>query len=81
MNIDELLEFDSSQWDKLTEEQLFAIFKPSLTVTRPELAPRAVQKQRTEPVIKNMTPGKSAALQALQMEGLDLSFLQRRRKK
>jgi len=79
--LEDLVDFDSSQWDKLTEEEMHAIFKESLTVTRPEMAakPRG-QTNMAAPVI-NMTPNKAAALKALQLEGLDLSFMAKRKKR
>ncbi len=80
--LEDLVDFDSSQWDKLTEEEMHAIFKESLTVTRPEMAakPRGQNNSMSAPVI-NMTPNKAAALKALQLEGLDLSFMSKRKKR
>ncbi len=83
MNIDDLCEMDSSQLEALTDEQLMVIFKPFLSVTRPELARANRTNAKTvnsklPPIV--MTEAKQKALAMLSESGVDMSFLNRMRK-
>ena len=85
MTLEALVELDSAGWDKITDAQLLEIFKDALTVTRPEMAatrPKSNNTQ-TQPVLQKLmqNPDKAAAIKRLQMEGLDLSFMNKRKKR
>ncbi len=81
MTIDELVELDSKGWEKLTDADLLLIFKDALTVTRPELAKTRTTNQQKQLPIINMNPAKQAALKELQLAGLDIGFMMRKKKK
>ena len=80
MTIEELADLHSDELAKLTTTQLEEVLKPYFNVTRPELAPKSVKGMRQETQVY-LSPQKRAALAALQDEGIDLSFLNKRKKK
>jgi hypothetical protein len=80
MSIDEMVGLSADQLEKLSDEQLLEYFKPYLDVTRPERAKREKQKE-TKLIQVQLSPQKQAALKALAESGVDLSFLNARRKR
>lgn len=81
MTIEELADLSADKLEALSNDQLTAILSPFYNVTRPELV------QRNEPVSKvssivtaSMSPEKRRALEALAQTGLDLSFLNKKKK-
>lgn len=84
MTIDQLVELDADEWDKLSDAQLMEIFKPFLSVTRPEIVranrPKQSITMQNKPVVI-MDERKQKALAMLASEGMDMSFLNRMRTK
>jgi hypothetical protein len=80
MTIDQLLGLNADEWDKISDEQLEAIFRPMFNVTRPDIAPKH-HTRKQELVVQFMSPNKKAAIEALQLDGFDLSFLKKRKRK
>lgn len=82
MTLDELLECNAAQLEAMSDTQLLEHFKQYLTVTRPELAPKRQAKSSTayQPVIP-LSPQKQAMLAMLASEGVDMGFLNRRKKR
>jgi hypothetical protein len=76
---EQVLDFDSLQLEKLTDEQLMLVYGNALNVTRPEYAGRVVDKK--EQVAVYIPPAKKRAIEMLQAEGMDLSYLNKRRKR
>lgn len=81
MTIEQLAELTADKLAALSTEELDKILRPYYQVTRPELAPKpnVNGKQVYEPM-PYMTPGKKAAFEAMKAEGMDLSFLRRKKK-
>ena len=69
MTLDELVDFDADQWEKLTDAEITAFFADKFIVTRPELAPRAHKQQEMEPINYAL----QAKMQKLAALGIDLS--------
>lgn len=82
MTIEELAELTAEKLEALSDKELTAILSPYFIVTRPELAPRP-EKKKESPTqgLMGLSPQKREALALLAQEGVDLSFLQHRRKK
>jgi hypothetical protein len=79
MTLEQLLECDAATLEKMTDEQLLEHFKPYLTVTRPELVVRKTNEPKPQQVY--IPPAKKAALALLAEEGIDLSFVNKRKKR
>lgn len=78
MTLSELAELTADKLEKLTDKELEEILKPYYNVTRPELAPKK-QTTMQQPQLY-LSPQKRAALAMLEAEGIDMSFLQRKRR-
>lgn len=78
MTLSELAELTADKLEKLTDKELEEILKPYYNVTRPELAPKK-QTIMQQPQLY-LSPQKRAALALMEDEGIDMSFLQRKRR-
>jgi len=76
---DMVVELDSKSLESLTDADLQTIYGQALNVTRPEYAGRVVNEKAK--VMAYVPPAKKRALEMLQAEGIDLSFLNNKRKK
>ena len=79
MTIEELADLSADRLKALSTEELTEILRPYFNVTRPELAPKRSERKET-PILKVISAEKRAALALLSEEGVDLSFLRRRKK-
>lgn len=82
MSIEELADLTAEKLEALSAEELEAILKPYFNVTRPEQAkkePNAAPKQKELPVY--ISPNKMKAIEMLEEEGIDFSFLRNRNKR
>jgi len=79
MSIDEICGMSAAELAKMTDEQLLEHFKPFLDITRPERVRQVKQKEMKVQQIQ-LSPMKQAALEMLKQSGVDLSFLNARRK-
>ena len=82
MKLEDLLECDGSTLQAMTDEQLLEHFKQYLCVTRPEQirATREVSRPKQQPIIY-ISPAKKAALEMLQANGVDLSWMNNNKKR
>lgn len=78
MTIEELADLSADELCKLSNEELTKILSPYFAVTRPEMIVRTEKKQEAPVYI---SPQKQAALALLAEEGVDISFLNRKKKK
>lgn len=78
MTIEDLAELTSDKLKALSNDELTAILSPYFTVTRPELVVRKTPERQQ--AIVNISPEKRAALALMSEEGIDLSFLRKRKK-
>lgn len=82
MTIEELCKCSAAQLEALSDKELLEHFQKYLTVTRPELATKPVNSKPKEQVyVPQYTAQQKLALEQLAAEGVDLQFLQRRKKK
>lgn len=82
MTIEELCECSADELEKMSDEQLLSYFKEHLTNTRPEMVQtRQATERRSSLETVYVSPSKQKALQFLAAEGLDMSFLNNRKKK
>lgn len=83
MTLEELWEKTGDELGAMTDEQLLEFFRPYLTVTRPELADKPSRK--VVPTFQNpvqaLSPAKQKALALLAEEGVDLSVLNRKKRR
>jgi hypothetical protein len=79
MTIEELANLTAEKLEALSDKQLIEILSPYFNVTRPELVQRVTEHKQSNNKILNLTPEKQKALALLQEEGVDLSFLMRRK--
>jgi hypothetical protein len=81
MTLDELLGCSADVLEKMSPKELEEHFKPYFDVTRPERARLQKPKSHNEPA-PWVSPNKKRALEALSnIEGFDMSFLKKRKKK
>lgn len=79
MRIEELAEWTPEKLEALTDQQLLEICKQYFNVTRPEMVekkPKAIEQPQ-----QYLSPNKRAALEMLQEAGVDVSFMNRRKKR
>lgn len=82
MTLPELFDSSPDVWEKMNDAELLEVFKESLTQTRPELAVRAERKQDdTASKVVMADPKKAAQLAALAAAGVDMSFMDFKKKK
>ncbi len=79
MTIEEILECSADQLKAMSDAQLLEHFQKYLTVTRPELATKPTKTTMKETII--VDPKKKAALAMLAAEGIDMSFLRKKKYK
>jgi len=77
MTLEQLLDCNADELEKLTDSQLNEFFSPFYNVTRPELAPKPNKGFEPSPV-DFATRQKVVQLQAL---GIDVSMILQQRKK
>lgn len=85
MTIEELTH-NPDKMASMSDAELLEFWKPYFTVTRPELVERVAPRQKTQTrqeVVQTtpISPEKKRALELLASEGVDLSFLNTRKKK
>jgi hypothetical protein len=80
MTIDEIVGLTAEQIAAMSDEELLKHFNPFLDITRPERVRQVKQKEmKIEQIV--LSPQKQAALAMLKESGVDLSFLNRRKKR
>jgi hypothetical protein len=79
MTITELADLPADKLEKLSDKELTEILSPFFNVTRPEMV-RVTRVKQQEPAVY-ISPEKRKVLAMLEEEGLDLGFLNKRRKK
>jgi hypothetical protein len=72
MTIEELLDCSAAKLAAMSDAELEEHFKPYLTITRPELAPKPIKGVR---IMQHNDPKKALAMQLLAGFGVDLSDL------
>ncbi len=81
MTIEEVLECSASQLEAMSDAELLKHFQQYLDVTRPERVAERKQTNNPKPHVQiYLSPAKKAAMAMLADEGVDLSFLNRRKK-
>jgi hypothetical protein len=78
MTIEELCDLPPDKLCALSKEELEKHLSQYFNVTRPELAPKVEKK--TQQIEMPIDPKKQAMLDAMAAEGIDLSFLQRKKR-
>lgn len=80
MTLEALMDLPADDWEKLTDDQLLEMCKPFFNVTRPELAvkPYSGVRKVEAPQLTFKTRQNMAALTEL---GIDVSFMNKRRKR
>ena len=78
MTLEELCECSAEQLKAMSDEELLKHFQNYLCVTRPEQAAKPRSEPSTPPVY--ISPQKKAALAALAAEGVDVSFMRRKKR-
>lgn len=78
MTLEELTSAPPEVLERMSDVELLKHFQQYLCVTRPELAERKVEKATIQPIYQS--PGKKRALEMLAAEGVDMTFLSRRKK-
>lgn len=73
MSIEELLECSAAQLQAMTDQELLEHFKPYLTVTRPEFAPRPKSTINAKVVATVNTKQFASKLEQLKALGIDIS--------
>ena len=84
MTIDELADLTSEKLKALSDKELVEILSPFFSVTRPELATKPNERKSfgvSKPNLSSMSPQQRAILALMNDEGIDTSFLNRRKKK
>lgn len=75
MTLEQICGNTAEQLEKLSSEELLKHFEVYLKVTRPEFATKPKQKQEQQKVY--IPPNKMRALQMLEAEGVDMSFMKK----
>jgi hypothetical protein len=81
VNSYDIVELSGKQLEKMTDEELLAYFKEQLPETRPNLVRERKAKQQAASAPIVLQPSKQLALKALEEAGIDMSFLDRARRK
>lgn len=76
MTIEQLLEYSPEQLKAMSDAVLLEHFQKYLTVTRPELATKPTKTITPEIIID---PKKKAAMAMLAAEGIDMSFMRKKK--
>ena len=79
MNLEDLLGYDASQLEAITDEELVKLCEPFFNVTRPELAIKP-NRQPTNTVVP-ITPSMQAKMKVLAGLGIDVSHLATKKRK
>lgn len=85
MTLEEMANCSADVLEKLSSEELEAACSPFYNVTRPELAPKpqrsVMSSKPQQSIMSSLSPMKQKAMQMLAAEGLDMSFLQKKKVK
>lgn len=84
MTLQELATLKSADLKKLTDKELHEILSPYFPVTRPELAVKPDQRRKeniSKPIPSTLSTQQRMMMAMLEEEGVDIGFLNRRKKK
>lgn len=80
MKLEDLAELSGPALAKLTDSELEAILSPYYKVTRPEMVERKSPQKKEEVNQMYLDPRKRAALELLKESGVDVSFINRKKR-
>lgn len=78
MTLEQILDCSAAQLKAMTDAELLQHFQQYFPTTRPELVIRSQNRQPVQQIV--LTPQKQAVMQMMAAQGVDLSFLRRRKK-